>query len=257
MRQSLDRGVGRLLSRLEAVQGLNKSLHQSRLSSTLGSTINPPASSSTAKGPEHKTIFSGIQPTGVPHLGNYLGALRQWKLLSDETTPSGESPLNTCYFCVVDLHALTDSRSPSQLSQSRLESLASLIAIGLSPSSSSTCLFLQSDVPQHTELMWLLSTLTSTGYLSRMTQWKTKLGLDPDASMDEKEARARLKLGLFAYPVLQAADVLLYGTTHVPVGADQLQHLELTRSLAQSFNHQYALSGGQAADSSSTTAPGC
>ena len=200
MRQSLDRGVRRLFSRLGALQGPNKSLHRFRLSSTLSSTLTEPASSITTQQPEHKIILSGIQPTGVPHLGNYLGALRQWKLLSDETTPSGTSPLNTCYFSVVDLHALTDSRSPSQLAQSRLETLASLIAIGLTPSSSSTCLFLQSDVPQHTELMWILSTLTSTGYLSRMTQWKTKLGLDPNASLDEKEARVRLKLGSVRIP---------------------------------------------------------
>ena len=192
------------------------------------STLSSPTTSAS-----HKVIFSGIQPTGVPHLGNYLGALRQWKTLQD-------SPENhECYFSVVDLHALTEPKSPSSLSQWRLETLAALLAIGLSPSQST--IFFQSTVPQHAELMWILSTIASTGQLSRMTQWKTKLGLPADATVDQDRARAKLRLGLFSYPVLQAADILLYGTTHVPIGADQVQHLELTRSLAQSFNHHFPL----------------
>jgi tryptophanyl-tRNA synthetase len=119
----------------------------------------------------------------------------------------------------------------------RTETFASLLAVGLDPKKSN--IFFQSQVVQHTELMWLLSTIASAGYLSRMTQWKTKLDLSEDTSMGETKSTKKLKLGLFSYPVLQAADILLYDATHVPIGADQTQHLEFTRNLARSFNSQY------------------
>lgn len=187
-------------------------------------TVSPKATKSTPR-----IVFSGIQPTGVPHLGNYLGALRPWVELQWQ---SGKR--DRCNFCVVDLHALTVRQDAELLSRWRLESFASLLAVGLRPDKST--IFFQSDVPGHTELMWLLSTAASTGYLSRMTQWKSKLNLPDSASMEDEASRAELKLGLFSYPVLQAADILLYNTTHVPIGADQVQHLEFTRSLANSFN---------------------
>lgn len=172
-----------------------------------------------------KTIFSGIQPTGVPHLGNYLGALREWVKLQNEAETS-----TTLIFSLVDLHAITIRQEPALLRQWKKESLAMLLAIGLDPRRST--IFHQSDVPAHSELMWILSCQASTGYLSRMTQWK-------DKTSGEKENSERLKLGLFSYPVLQAADVLLHHTTHVPVGHDQAQHLEFAREIAIGFNHVY------------------
>lgn len=181
---------------------------------------------------DRRIIFSGIQPTGVPHLGNYLGALRSWVELQDV---SKHGDLN--YYCVVDLHALTQPQDPAKLLRWRVETFASLLAVGLDPKRSN--IFFQSQVTQHSELMWLLSTMASTGMLSRMTQWKTKLDLSEDTSMGEGNSTQKLKLGLFSYPVLQAADILLYDATHVPIGADQVQHLEFTRNLARSFNSQY------------------
>lgn len=179
--------------------------------------------SATTKPP--KTIFSGIQPTGVPHLGNYLGALRQWVKLQGEAEPD-----TTLIYSLVDLHAITVRQDPKQLRQWKRESLAMLLAIGLDPKRS--IIFHQSDVPAHTELMWILSCQASTGYLSRMTQWK-------DKTANEKENSEKLKLGLFSYPVLQAADVLVHRATHVPVGHDQAQHLEFAREVANGFNHAY------------------
>lgn len=188
--------------------------------------------STTSTTPKPKVVFSGIQPTGVPHLGNYLGALRQWVRLQDEATPD-----TTLLFSIVDLHAITIKQSPQQLQQWRREMLASLLAVGLNPS---RCIvFAQSSVPQHAELMWLLSCHASMGYLGRMTQWKSKMSLPDDASPLQNTSKDQLKLGLFSYPVLQAADILLYNTTHVPVGEDQAQHLEFTRELAIGFNHLY------------------
>ncbi|KAL1641642.1 Tryptophan--tRNA ligase, mitochondrial [Diplodia intermedia] len=170
-------------------------------------------------------IFSGIQPTGIPHLGNYLGALQQWAKLQNEAAPS-----TTLLFSIVDLHAITLRQDPRQLRQWRKEMLASLLAVGLDPKRS--IIFNQSAVPAHSELMWILSCQASMGYLSRMTQWKSK-------SAAEKEP----KLGLFSYPVLQAADILVHRATHVPVGEDQAQHLEFARECAGSFNH--AVAGGR------------
>ncbi|OQO04559.1 hypothetical protein B0A48_09481 [Cryoendolithus antarcticus] len=173
----------------------------------------------------HKVVFSGIQPTGIAHLGNYLGALRQWVTLQNESDPS-----TTLIYSLVDLHAITLRQPPAQLRQWKRESLAMLLAIGLDPKRST--IFHQSTVPAHAELMWILSCQASTGYLGRMTQWK-------DKTSGEKEGSEKLKLGLFSYPVLQAADVLVHGATHVPVGEDQAQHLEFAREVARGFNHVY------------------
>ncbi|KIX91972.1 uncharacterized protein Z520_12299 [Fonsecaea multimorphosa CBS 102226] len=184
-----------------------------------------------------RRAFSGIQPTGVPHLGNYLGALRQWKRLHDQSTDP-KFAINyryEQYFSVVDLHALTSDTPPTERLRLRKESYAALLALGLH-NNRNTTLFFQSDVPQHASLMWILSTIASTGYLSRMTQWKSKLNLPENASLESDEATAKLKLGLFSYPVLQAADILLYQPSIVPVGEDQLQHIEFTRTLARGFN---------------------
>lgn len=180
---------------------------------------------STGREKGTKIIFSGIQPTGVPHLGNYLGALREWVKLQNEAEAS-----TRLIYSLVDLHAITIRQDPAQLRQWKKESLAMLLAIGLDPRRST--IFHQSDVPAHSELMWILSCQASTGYLGRMTQWKEK-------TSGEKENSERLKLGLFSYPVLQAADVLLHQTTHVPVGHDQAQHLEFAREVANGFNHVY------------------
>ncbi|CAN9105394.1 unnamed protein product [Alternaria alternata] len=183
---------------------------------------------------QKKVIFSGIQPTGVPHLGNYLGALRQWVRLQDEASPD-----TTLLFSIVDLHAVTIKQDPSELARWRKEMLASLLAVGLDPKR--CIIFAQSSVKQHAELMWILSCGASMGYLGRMTQWKSKLSLPANASpLDPSNNKDALKLGLFSYPVLQAADILLYNTTHVPVGEDQAQHLEFTRELAVGFNHVYS-----------------
>ncbi|KAI0013938.1 hypothetical protein F4779DRAFT_613220 [Xylariaceae sp. FL0662B] len=179
---------------------------------------------------ENAVIFSGIQPTGVPHLGNYLGAMRQWKRLQDS---AGEG--DRLFFSIVDLHAITTPRNAFQLRTHKRELLATLLAIGLDPDRST--LFFQSSVPAHTELMWILSCTASMGYLSRMTQWKSKLQMHNKAAEDlDEAAAARLKLGLFSYPVLQAADILVHRATHVPVGDDQKQHLEFARECATNFN---------------------
>ena len=192
------------------------------------------------KSPPREKIFSGIQPTGVPHLGNYLGALRQWKDLQDESERGSRGEpkqRDALYFSVVDLHALTGRQTREERLRMSEDSFASLLAIGLKPGLSN--IFFQSHVPGHSELMWILSTIASTGYLSRMTQWKNKLELPDDATLSSDVATEQLKLGLFSYPVLQAADILLHGATMVPVGEDQSQHIEFARSLARSFNAHY------------------
>jgi tryptophanyl-tRNA synthetase len=164
-------------------------------------------------------VLSGIQPTGDVHLGNYLGALRWW--VADQHH-------HDAYFLVVDLHALTVPRPPAELRAKSLECTNLLLAVGLDPE---VCtLFLQSHVPEHTELSWLLECTASMGELRRMTQFKEKT-----ANGGEEAAR----VGLFTYPVLQAADILLYDAARVPVGDDQRQHLELTRDLAGRFNQRY------------------
>ncbi|KIX10357.1 tryptophan-tRNA ligase [Rhinocladiella mackenziei CBS 650.93] len=192
-----------------------------------------------------RRVFSGIQPTGVPHLGNYLGALRQWKRLHDQSQDPKLAGNHTVrqYYSIVDLHALTADTPPAVRLRQRKESYAALLAIGLS-NTDKTSVFFQSDVSCHSELMWILSTIASTGYLSRMTQWKSKLNLPDNVNLDSDEATAKLKLGLFSYPVLQAADILLYKADLVPVGHDQLQHIEFARTLARSFNSHIKESWG-------------
>jgi tryptophanyl-tRNA synthetase len=164
-----------------------------------------------------RRVFSGIQPTGDFHVGSYVGALRNWVALQDE--------FDETIYCVVDLHAMTIPFDAAELRASRHESARMLLAVGVDPERS--LLYYQSEVPQHVELSWILGTLAGLGQLERMTQFK------------EKADRAKQNLGIFAYPVLQAADILVHKAHAVPVGDDQSQHLELTRDLAQRFNSRF------------------
>lgn len=226
---------------------------------------------------KRQTIFSGIQPTGVPHVGNYLGAMRQWVEMEKNAHPD-----DTLIFSIADLHALTVNPDPDQLKRWRREMFASLLAVGLNPERS--IIFEQNTVYHHAELMWVLSCSASMGYLGRMTQWKSKTNSKGPTSPPNKKSSKRdrslrnkaspkgerspppedpqddpqddledefpinypirssdvAKLGLFSYPVLQAADILLYRSTHVPVGEDQAQHIEFTRDLANGFNFLYS-----------------
>ncbi|KAI1654423.1 putative tryptophanyl-tRNA synthetase [Daldinia decipiens] len=202
-------------------------------STIIGSDASADEQSKVATEQKPNVIFSGIQPTGVPHLGNYLGALRQWRKLQDDAKPE-----DILLFSVVDLHAITMPQDANALRLRRREMLAALLAIGLDPDKGST-IFFQSSVPQHTELMWILSCTASMGYLGRMTQWKSKLQINNKAGDLEEAALTKLKLGLFSYPVLQAADILVHRATHVPVGDDQRQHLEFARECATNFNHTF------------------
>lgn len=180
--------------------------------------------------PARSTIFSLIQPTGTFHLGNYLGAVRVWKDLCDLKQPDTK-----LLFGTADLHAITVPKpNTSEFRRYRQEAIASILSIGIDPTRA--IVFHQSQVAQHTELHWLLSTITPMGSLNRMTQWKSKSNLK---DLNDADAVGAVKLGLFSYPVLQAADILLYKSTHVPVGDDQAQHLELTRDIAQRFNTLY------------------
>jgi tryptophanyl-tRNA synthetase len=163
-------------------------------------------------------IFSGVQPTGNLHLGNYLGAIRNWVKLQKDYD---------CIFCIVDLHALTLPQNPDELRKHTREVTAAYIAAGIDPEACT--IFNQSTVSGHSELAWLLGTLTPLGWLNRMTQFKEKAGKQKDNA----------GLGLYAYPVLMAADILLYKATHVPVGEDQKQHLELARDIAGAFNRRF------------------
>ena len=177
-----------------------------------------------------RVVLSGIQPTGVPHLGNYLGALRNWAALQ-RGGDKGE-----VLYMVADLHALTTAPDPDELRSGVLTTLASLLACGVDPARS--VVFRQSDVRQHAELAWVLNCLTPMAWLDRMTQFKQKAG-------DEKGGgRAKANLGLYSYPVLMAADILLYRATAVPVGEDQMQHLELARDVATAFNKRYGGGNG-------------
>jgi len=169
-----------------------------------------------------KRILSGMQPTSQLHLGNYLGALKNWVAYQ-------EKPDYDCLYCVVDLHAITLDYDAGGLAQATREIAAAYMAAGIDPDKST--LFVQSHVPEHSQLMWLLSTMAQMGKLERMTQFKDKAGKNKE----------RAGLGLFAYPVLMAADILIYNATHVPVGDDQKQHLELTRDLASTFNTRYGV----------------
>ncbi|MFM9828732.1 MAG: tryptophan--tRNA ligase [Sphingomonas sp.] len=170
-------------------------------------------------------VVSGIQPTGNLHLGNYLGAIKQWVAMQDEVAAKG----GDCLFFLADLHALTQPVVPADLSANTVEMAAALIASGIDPAKS--ILFNQARVPAHSELAWILNGTARMGWLSRMTQWKDKAGKDG----------ASLSVGYFGYPVLQAADVLLYKASHVPVGEDQKQHLELARDIATKFNLDFGV----------------
>ncbi|MGF1474786.1 MAG: tryptophan--tRNA ligase [Geminicoccaceae bacterium] len=163
-------------------------------------------------------IFSGVQPTHGLHLGNYLGAIRNWVRLQDDYE---------CIYCVVDQHALTTMHDPGAMRANSREVAAALIASGIDPKRS--ILFVQSAVPGHSQLAWIFNCVTPLGWLNRMTQFKEKAG----------KQRENAPVGLFAYPVLQAADILVHKATHVPVGEDQKQHLELSRDIALAFNHRF------------------
>lgn len=167
---------------------------------------------------DNKRIFSGVQPSGNLHLGNYLGAIKQWVALQGEFD---------AFFCVVDLHAITVAQDPSSLRQKTLEVAKIYLASGIDPERAT--LFVQSHVKEHTELCWILNTVARMGDLEKMTQFKDKGG----------ENRETIGVGLFDYPVLMAADILLYGTAVVPVGEDQVQHVELARTLARRFNSRF------------------
>jgi len=167
-----------------------------------------------------KKIFSGVQPTGNLHLGNYLGAIKNFVDLNNDNE-------NKCIFCVVDLHAITVKQDPKELKNNIRETVATFIASGIDPKKS--IIFNQSRVTAHAEGAWILSCVARMGWLNRMTQFKEKAGKDKE----------KASIGLYSYPVLMAADILLYDATHVPVGDDQKQHLELCRDIAQKFNNDF------------------
>ncbi|HAT35009.1 MAG TPA: tryptophan--tRNA ligase [Rhodospirillaceae bacterium] len=165
-----------------------------------------------------KRVFSGVQPTGNLHLGNYLGAIRNWVALQEDYD---------CIYCVVDLHAITVAQDPAELTASTREVVAGLIAAGIDPEKH--ILFNQSQNPDHASLAWIFNCVARLGWLNRMTQFKEKAG----------KHRENASVGLYAYPNLMAADILAYQATHVPVGDDQKQHLELARDIAQKFNNDF------------------
>ncbi len=167
-----------------------------------------------------KKIFSGVQPTGNLHLGNYIGAIKNFVSLQNEKN-------NNCIFCVVDLHAITVKQNPIELKNNIRETAATFIASGIDPNKS--IIFNQSLVPAHSEGSWILSCTARMGWLNRMTQFKEKAGKDKE----------KASVGLYIYPILMASDILLYDATHVPVGDDQKQHLELCRDIAQRFNNDF------------------
>lgn len=168
---------------------------------------------------DKKIVFSGVQPSGALTIGNYIGAIKRWATLQDEYN---------CYYCVVDQHAITVPQKAKDLRKNTLDILALLMACGIDREKST--LFIQSHVPEHSELAWVLNTITYMGQLNRMTQFKDK----------SKRSEENLNSALFTYPVLMAADILLYKTNLVPVGEDQKQHLELARDLAERFNNRYS-----------------
>ncbi len=167
---------------------------------------------------DKKLVFSGVQPTGNLHLGNYLGALKNFVSLQKKMK---------CIYCVVDLHAITVFQKPNELEKNVLETTAGFLATGLDPNKS--IIFNQSAVSGHSELAWILNCVSRIGWLNRMTQFKDKAGSDKE----------KASVGLYIYPNLMAADILLYKATHIPVGADQKQHLELSRDIAQKFNNDF------------------
>nr|XP_029713009.1 tryptophan--tRNA ligase, mitochondrial-like [Aedes albopictus] len=167
-----------------------------------------------------RKIFSGVQPTGALHIGNYLGAIKRWVDLQD----AGEDVT----YCIVDLHSITLPQDPQVLRQNSLQMAATLLACGIDPSKAT--LFLQSGVPQHAELSWILGCMTTMARLTHLPQYKEKSG-----------KLKEVPLGLYIYPVLQAADIMLYKATHVPVGEDQIQHLQMAQSLARAFNNRFGV----------------
>jgi tryptophanyl-tRNA synthetase len=169
-----------------------------------------------------KRVFSGVQPSGDLHLGNYLGALVKFVALQDDAE---------CLYCVVDQHAITQWQEPARLTAQTREIAAAYLAAGVDPAKA--IIFPQSAVPAHAELAWIFQCVARVGWLDRMTQFKDKVGKNKE----------RASVGLYTYPVLQAADILLYKATHVPVGEDQKQHLELTRDIAAKFNHDFGVPG--------------
>ena len=169
-----------------------------------------------------KKIFSGVQPTGNLHLGNYLGAIKNFVNLNNDNE-------NKCIFCVVDLHAITIRQNPKELKNNINETVATFVASGIDPKKS--IIFNQSRVPAHAEGAWILGCVARMGWLNRMTQFKEKAGKDKE----------KASIGLYSYPILMAADILLYDATHVPVGDDQKQHLELCRDIAQKFNNDFEI----------------
>ena len=170
----------------------------------------------------NKRIFSGVQPTGNLHLGNYIGAIKNFVQLNKDRR-------NECIFCVVDLHAITVKQDPKKLKDNIRETVATFLASGIDVTKS--IIFNQSTVSAHSEAAWILSCYARMGWLNRMTQFKEKAGKDKE----------KASIGLYSYPILMAADILLYDTSHVPVGEDQKQHLELCRNIAQKFNNDYKL----------------
>ena len=167
-----------------------------------------------------KKIFSGVQPTGNLHLGNYLGAIKNFVELNNDNK-------NECIFCVVDLHAITSKQDPKVLRDNIRKTVATFLASGIDPQKS--VIFNQSTVPAHSEAAWILSCIARMGWINRMTQFKEKAGKDKE----------KASVGLYSYPILMAADILLYDASHVPVGEDQKQHLELCRDIAQKFNNDF------------------
>jgi tryptophanyl-tRNA synthetase len=172
-----------------------------------------------------QTFFSGVQPSGNLHIGNYLGAIKNWADIQEEYN---------AICCVVNLHAITVPQNPEELNKKTLEVAKLYIAAGLNPEK--VTIFRQSDIPQHTELMWLLNTITKTGELFKMTQFKDKSGIQSNGATEKISVGA----GLLNYPILMAADILLYNADVVPVGEDQTQHIEITRTLARRFNKKFA-----------------
>uniref|UniRef100_A0A7S4FAP4 Tryptophan--tRNA ligase, mitochondrial n=1 Tax=Chrysotila carterae TaxID=13221 RepID=A0A7S4FAP4_CHRCT len=188
-------------------------------------TVSSDATADVASGaaettPSKRRVLSGMQPTGVLHLGNYLGAMKQWIANQDDG--------NENFYCAVDLHAITAPHEPKELTKATYRTIALYLAAGLDPTKSKV--FVQSHVSAHSELAWLLNCVTPMGWLERMIQYKEK---------SQKQDSERVSVGLFDYPVLMAADILLYQATHVPVGEDQRQHLELARDIARRFNDMY------------------
>uniref|UniRef100_A0A7S2S216 tryptophan--tRNA ligase n=1 Tax=Eucampia antarctica TaxID=49252 RepID=A0A7S2S216_9STRA len=202
---------------------------------SMSSTKEAASESETAVKKKIRTrrILSGVQPTGALHLGNYLGAIRQWVDMQDKefmpyTDEDGVEIRTENYFCVVDLHAITMPHDPNELQESTLASAALYLAAGIDPSKSKV--FVQSHVPAHTEMAWLLNCITPMNWLERMIQFKDKA---------KKQGTESVGVGLFTYPILMAADILLYKADRVPVGEDQRQHLELARDIVRRFNDMY------------------